>query len=119
MTTRRRPQSPLSEAEQDDLARRREADRQGRVAFHHGKAREVCPFAEGDPLRQDWLGGFEQASKRTLRLDMSPARAKGNNAFKDGLLPEECPLGSRSAERSEWLSGWEQGRAFKEKNDAP
>jgi ribosome modulation factor len=107
----------LSEAEQEALARRREAERQGRVAFHHGKSREACAFREGDPLRQIWLDGLDHASKRRLRADMLSARAKGHNAFADGLRPEDCPLGSRTPERTEWLAGWEEARVRKEKDD--
>jgi|HubBroStandDraft_4_1064222.scaffolds.fasta_scaffold820584_2 ribosome modulation factor len=114
---RLRPQYKLmTKAEQEALAQRQEAERLGRVAFHHGKASAACPYAEGDPLRQEWLNGLDQASKRKLRLDMSPARAKGNNAFNDGLTPQECPL-NRSTERTEWHEGWERARKFKEKQD--
>jgi ribosome modulation factor len=107
----------MSKAEQEVLARRREAERQGRIAFHHGKSREACPFSESDPLRQIWIDGLDHASKRRLRLDMLPARAKGHNAFADGLLPEDCPLGGRTPERTQWLAGWEDARARKEKDD--
>jgi ribosome modulation factor len=107
----------MSEAEQEDSARRWEAERQGRVAFHHGKSHEACPFREGDPLRKIWLDGLDHASKRRLRLDMLPARAKGHNAFADGLCREDCPLGSRTPERTEWLAGWEEARVCKEKDD--
>ena len=111
---KKRPPHHTRKVEQEVLARRQEAKRQGRVAFHFGKSRESCPFAEGDPLGRDWLTGLAQAGKRTLRGDMSPARAKGYNAFRDGLLLDECPLGSGTDERTEWLAGWERARVFTE-----
>jgi ribosome modulation factor len=76
---------------------------------------EACPYVEDNPLRQLWLA---EARKRKLRLDMTPARAKGFNAFKDGLRPEECPLPSRSPERSEWMAAYEQARERHEKDEA-
>jgi ribosome modulation factor len=111
------PKKRLRKAEQDALAQRQAAERLGRVAFHHGKSPEACPYAEGDPLRQEWLAGLDQASKRRLRADMSAARAKGRNAFSDGLRRDECPLPSRSAERTEWLAEWEQARKLNVKDD--
>lgn len=41
----------MSKAEQEILFQQREAARLGRVAHHHGKSSEACPYAEGDPLR--------------------------------------------------------------------
>lgn len=114
---KRTPYKLMSKAEQEALARRQEAERLGRVASHYGNSREACPYAEGDPLRQDWLSGLDQASKRKLRLDMSPARAKGYNAFRDGLAEHECPLDRRSKECTEWHEGWQKARKDKEKDD--
>jgi ribosome modulation factor len=116
---RPRPRPKLmSQEEQAALKERQEAGRQGAIAFHHGKASEACPNVEGNPLRQVWLDGFEQASKRRLRADMSLNCAKGWNAFRDGLQPEDCPIEGRTPERAEWRAGWEDARQAKETYDA-
>jgi ribosome modulation factor len=115
--TRPRPKL-MSKAEQAVLSQQREAMRLGRVAHHHGKSAEACPYAETDPLRPLWLEGLAEAKKRKLRLDMTAARAKGFNAFKDGLRPEECPLPARSPERSEWMAAYEHARERHEKDEA-
>lgn len=107
----------MSKAEQEALAQQQESERQAAIAFHHGKSREECPFAESNDQRQNWLRGFDKASRRGLRGDMTLWRAKGHNAFKDGLRREDCPLGGRTTERTEWLAGWEEARVLKEKHD--
>ena len=104
----------MTKAEQDEAARQREAARLGRVAHHHGKTADACPYPEGNPLRQLWLDNLAKPIRS--RLDMSAARARGHAAFHDGLELHECPLPSRSAESSEWHEGYEDARAWHEKD---
>jgi hypothetical protein len=108
----------MTKAEQDEAARQHETARLGRVAHHRGETDKACPYPEGDPLRLLWLDGLAKAKSRPLRLDMTPARAKGDAAFRDGLHPHECPISSRSPERSEWNAGYEAARAHHEKDEA-
>jgi ribosome modulation factor len=59
---RKRPKLMTREEEAAD-ATAAGAERQGAVAFHHGKARDACPFGEENlPLRQRWLAGHDKAS---------------------------------------------------------
>lgn len=95
----------------------REVERLGRVAHHYRKSESDCPYSADDPLRGRWIAGFQAASKRQNRLDMSPARASGFRAFQDGLHRDECPLGFLTPERSEWVEGWEHAERVKEKYD--
>ncbi len=117
---KRKPRPPIklmTKAEQEAAAAKREAARLGRVASHYGKSVDACPYPEGDPPRQEWLTGLRTARNKKLRLDMSPARAKGHAAFHDDLTLNECPLDSRSPEHAEWHEGWEDARKRKEKDD--
>ena len=77
-----------------------------------------APTPEGDPLRQLWLDGLAYAKSHRLRVDMTPARAKGDAAFRDGLHSHECPLPRTSPERSEWHEAYEAARARHEKDEA-
>lgn len=112
-------------AAEDDLAEKinptapAEVERRGRVAYHHGKTRDGCPFAEDDPLRQPWLTGWDAASSRKNRLDMNPARASGWRAFQDGVHKHECPYGAKNRkEASEWHAGWQDAYDAKDRDDA-
>jgi ribosome modulation factor len=113
-----RPRRKLTtDAERAALAEQREAERLGRVAFHHDKPRDTCPYIEVH-LRDLWLNGYDTTRKRgTNRPDMYPAMAAGFFAFRDGLHKNECPYQSRSQGRREWLEGWEAARRNKEKED--
>jgi ribosome modulation factor len=96
-----------------------EVERRGRVAYHHGKDRDDCPFSDGDPLQERWLAGWDGASSRKNRLDMSPARAWGWRAFRDGVHNHECPCGAKNRkEASEWHAGWQDARDAKDRDDA-
>lgn len=94
-----------------------EVERKGRVAFHFQKERDACPYAEDNPLRDRWLVGWDAASQKKNRLDMSAAHAEGHRAFHDGLRSIECRFG-RTPEGTEWHEGWEDARRSKEKSDA-
>jgi hypothetical protein len=87
----------MSQGEQDALAAQRTAKREGAVAFHYQKSRESSPLDEGDPLRAHCLEGWDAASQRRNRLDMSPATAEGYRAFQDGLHRHECRYGRTQA----------------------
>ena len=72
--------------------RLRPAARQGphdrRVAFHHNKPRDICPYVEGH-LRELWLKGYDTTSKRgTQRPDMYSAVGAGFFAFRGWPSPE-------------------------------
>lgn len=117
---RERPKSMTRKEEVADAAAA-EAERQGSVAFHHGKARDDCPFGEeDDPRRRRWLAGHDKASAgRKNRLDMSPTAAAGFRAFRDGLHRDECPADiKRDGKKwSEWLQGWERGERARERDE--
>jgi ribosome modulation factor len=105
----------MSAAEQIELAEQREAERLGRVAFHHDKPRDACPYTEGH-LRDLWLKGYNTTSKRgKSRPDMTLVRGAGFRAFQDGLHKNECPY--RGSGRTEWLEGWNAARIAKENDD--
>jgi ribosome modulation factor len=93
-----------------------EVERQGHVAFHHGKTPDVCPYAAGDPLRERWLVGWVTAKSRTNRLDMPATVAAGWRGYRNRLRKDECPLSARENRKgaSEWLEGWERGRQAQE-----
>lgn len=108
----------MTAEQQEAGARRKEAERLGRVAVHSGQQRDSCPYDAGE-FRDLWLKGFDETTKRGIRrLDMSRARGTGFRAFQDGLKKDECPYSSRSQDRSEWLDGWERAREAQEKRDA-
>lgn len=106
----------MSQGEQDALAAQRTAKREGAVAFHYQKSRESCPLDEADPLRAHWLEGWDAASQRRNRLDMSPATAEGYRAFQDGLHPHECRYG-RTQAATEWVEGRERASRAKDRED--
>ena len=107
----------MTAAEQAALAEQHEAERLGRVAFHHEETRDVCPFAEGS-LRELWLKGYDTTSRRgKSRPDMHQAIGAGFYAFMDGLRHDENPYRSRGQARTDWLEGWEKARLSKEKDD--
>jgi ribosome modulation factor len=106
----------MTRAEQAALPAQQAARRVGAIAFHHRKARDTCPLKEISPLRMYWLEGWDSASQRPNRLDMSPARAEGFRAFQDGLHLHECRYG-RTTEHTEWAEGWEQAKRIKDRED--
>jgi ribosome modulation factor len=101
-------------AEPDTLVDPREVERQGRVAYHFYKSRDVCPFGEDSPNRKHWLVGWQAAGRRTNRLDMPPARATGYRAFEDGLRRDECLYGVGTPKRFEWHEGWDRAQSDKQ-----
>jgi ribosome modulation factor len=103
----------MTRAEQAALAAQQAAKREGAVAFHHRKARDTCPLEAINLLRTYWLEGWDSASQRRNRLDMSPARAEGFRAFQDVLHLHECRYG-RTNEHTEWAEGWEQAKRVKD-----
>jgi ribosome modulation factor len=106
---------PVERIDPDDPA---EIERRGRVALHHGKPRDACPFADGDPRRERWLAGHDNATRR-YRYDFPPAKEAGFRAFRDGLRVNECPYNWRKDSKSaaEWREGYEHARQAKERDD--
>ena len=114
---RRRPKitAPKQEAVNP---RRREAERLGRVAFHHGKGIEACPYKEDDPLRELWLRGHDFSSKARPRLDYPPYMARGFMAFQHGLRSDECPPDIRRDQRGhDWHEGWRKAEDVKKRDE--
>jgi ribosome modulation factor len=107
----------MTDAEKTALSEQREAEHLGRVAVYHGKARDVCPYAEG-PRRDLWLKSYDATASRGItRPDMCPAMGSGYLAFQDGLHQNECPYPSGSQSREDWREGWEKAQRAKEKDD--
>jgi hypothetical protein len=109
----KRPKKPqpklMAKAEQELVSQQAEAARLGRLVIIAENRPMIAHTPKGVLCVS--FDGLEAAKARTLRLDMTPARARGDAAFKDGLLPEECPFPDTSPERSEWMAAYEQAKA--------
>jgi|SRR5271166_4023788 len=107
---------PVEQIDRNDPA---EIERQGRIAFHHGKGRDASPFADDDPRRKLWLTGHDNATRRS-RYDFTEAKEAGWRAFRDGLRVNECPYNGRKDGKSavEWREGYEHARQAEQKRNA-
>src|ERR1700719_2662254 len=109
---RERPELMTREEEAADAAAPG-AERQGAVAFHHGKARDA-PVPSAKRIFLCASVGLQAMTRRArVRTGWTCPRPwpRASRAFREGLYRDECPgdIKRDGKKWSEWLQGCERG----------